>query len=156
MKTALQILRWLFPVRWLLLALLALAASGWALHRMERFAGLAWGLTEMGHIWVGWASVLLWCGYLGHHVWTRWGAWRSVQRGLGLALTLASTLVLVSGGMLALGMRGGPPSWALPAHFGASFVLGGLLAAHTFVAWRRWPRRVWRRVIDGPRPVPNR
>ena len=151
MKWTLRLLLWLFPLRWLLLALLALTATGTALHRMERFAGLTWGLTELAHVWIGWASTLLWTGYVTHHVAKRWGPWGTRQRILGLLLTAASLALLVTGALLGLGLRGGPPDWALPLHWWGTWAMAGLLIWHASVAWMRWPRRAWRRIVDGPR-----
>ncbi|MCP4871538.1 MAG: hypothetical protein GY898_22745 [Proteobacteria bacterium] len=152
-KTAIPILRWFFPFRWLFVAIVALTVSGVALHRMERFGGLEWGLTEISHVWVGWASMIAWTGYLLHHVAVRWGSWASPQRLLGLAVSTASVLLLVTGAMLGLGMNGGPPAWAVPVHWWATWALIGLVVAHTFVAWKRWPKRAWRRIVEGPRSV---
>ncbi len=152
-KIAFQVLRWLFPFRWIFVAIVALTGTGLALHEMERFEGLAWGLTELSHVWIGWAGLLLWTGYLIHHVVVRWGAWTSVQRWLGFLLAVVSVLLLVTGTLLGIGMSGGPPAWALPVHWYATWVLVGLLVAHTFVVWKRWPRRLWRRLLYGPRAV---
>jgi hypothetical protein len=148
-----RVLRWLFPFRWLFVAMAALTASGVALHRMERFGGLSWGLTEISHVWVGWASLVLWTGYLVHHLAVRWGSWSSPQRWLGLVLAVTSLVLLVTGAMLGMGLTGGPPAWARPVHWWATWGFVAALLAHSFVAWRRWPRRLWRRMIDGPRIV---
>lgn len=152
-RPAVRILRWLFPFRWLFVALVLLTATGLGLRSLPRFGGLAWGLTELGHVWVGWASLVVWIGYLVHHVTVRWGSWASPQRLLGLAVSLFSLALLGTGVMLASGMDGGPPAWALPVHFVTTWALLGLVVAHTFVAWRRWPRRAWRRLAEGPVPV---
>ena len=151
MTALLRLLSRLFPVRWLLLALLGLTATGTALHRMERFSGLAWGLNEIAHVWIGWAATILWTGYVLHHVTSRWGPWGARQRILGLLLLVASLALLVTGAMLGLGLRGGPPVWARPLHWWATWGMVGLLVWHSAVAWARWPRRAWRRIVDGPR-----
>ncbi len=149
-RSIIALLRWLVPFRWVLLAIVALSATGFALHEMERFSGLQWGLTEIAHVWLGWAALGLWTGYLVHHLAVRWGSLRSPQRLLGAGASLASGVLLVTGVMLAVGMQGGPPGWTVPVHYWATWALLALVLAHTRVAWGSWPRRLWRRLVDGP------
>ena len=148
-RRSLEFLRWLVPFRWLLLALVVLAATGLGLRRMERFGGLEWGLTELAHIWLGWASMGLWVAYLAHHLARQWGSMRSIQRLLGVGVLAASGSLLLTGALLAIGMQGGPPAWARPLHHMATWALGGLLAVHARKAWLRLPRALWALVV-GP------
>ncbi len=159
-RLAVRALRWLFPVRWLLVAFVLLTATGVALHRMERFGGLEWGLTEISHVWIGWASLVVWIGYLVHHVVVKWGPWSSLQRWLGVVLVVLSFALLGTGVMLAVGMDGGPPDWAIEVHWYSTWSLSGLIVWHTFVAWKRWPKQLRRRIVEGPmvprEPPPDR
>ena len=130
------ILRFLFPA-WLLLAGLAgLAISGFQLHWMPRFEGLAWGLTELGHTWGGWIVTGIAAGYLVHHLRKRWGDWRRLQRLLGLAL-VATLAALVGTGWLLSTPMASRPGWALPTHFVATFALIALAAVHARPRRRR-------------------
>jgi hypothetical protein len=150
LASVLALLRWLFPFRWLFCAIVLLAGTGFLLQGTPRFSGLAWGLTEIAHVWTGWAAVGLASGYVTWHLFHRWGSFRSAQRLLGL-LTLSALLTLLgTGALLGLGMRGGPPPWARPIHSVTTWVLLAGIVAHGFAAWRRWPGRLRRRVLEGP------
>lgn len=155
-RLGVRALRWLFPFRWIFVVLVALSATGVALHGMERFVGLQWGLTELSHVWLGWASLVVWSGYLLHHVVVRWGPWSSLQRWLGAVLVALSVALLGTGVMLGVGMDGGPPAWALPLHWWSTWAVCGLVVWHTFVVWRRWPARLRRRILHGPQLPPDR
>lgn len=123
------ILRFLAPF-WLLLAgLVLLALTGFQLHWTPRFSGLAWGLTEMAHVWLGWIAAVLLVGYLVHHLHRRWGDWRRPQRILGLVVVVTVLALTGSGWLLSVPLAT-RPGWLLPLHFVATFVLIGLVVTH--------------------------
>jgi hypothetical protein len=128
----------------------ALAASGWWLHETERFASIAWGLTEQVHVFVGWVSLVGTALYLVHHLARTWGPWKTLQRILGLSLATATAVALASGVVLVMGIDGGPPEWVRMAHWISTWLLTGLFIWHAAKgAWRA--TRLWvRRLIRGP------
>ena len=150
MKTLLRWLRRLLPGWGFGVVMALLAASGWWLHESERFASLAWGLTEQLHVALGWVALAGTAGYLVHHLARTWGPWRTLQRLLGLALVAATLGALISGVVLVLGLRGGPPAWARPLHWGTTWLLCALFAWHGATgAWRGLRRRA-ERAWQGP------
>ena len=120
----------LVPFRVVLVGLVLLAASGLWLRSAPRFLSAAWGMTEMAHVAVGWVFVGVFVGYLVHHLSLHWGSLRNVQRVLGLVLVLLASLLLVTGGLLAVGRSGGFPSWVKESHYLATFGLAALVLIH--------------------------
>jgi hypothetical protein len=145
-------LRRLVPGTLMALLVVALSATGFWLHWTPRFQSLRWGATEMVHVWVGWGTLAATAAYLAHHLARTWGPLVHGQRALGLFLALDLGIGLVSGVLLVSGRVGGPPAWALPAHFGSTFLLLALFAWHSAVGWRRWLAVSWRALRDGPAP----
>jgi hypothetical protein len=123
-------LRSLFSFRFLAGAILFTAITGLFLREEERFDGLAWGLSEWGHVVVGWIAVPLCLGYLLHHVSTRWGSFRSIFRLLGVGLASALCVALLSGAFLDL--VPGAMSWPglRNIHYIATFPILLLLLLH--------------------------
>ncbi|MCO4773893.1 MAG: cytochrome b/b6 domain-containing protein [Deltaproteobacteria bacterium] len=153
MKPILALLRKVLPGTLMALLFAVLAATGFFLHWSPRFQSIQWGLTEMVHVWIGWASLMAVGGYLIHHLARTWGPWTTRQRLLGILLTADVVAALLTGIVVVWPPGGGPPSWAVPVHFASTFALLGLFVLHSAVGWTRWLKRRWRLVIDGPAPV---
>ena len=150
MNALLAALRRLIPGTFLALVLAGLSATGFFLHWTPRFQSLSWGLTEIVHVWLGWAALVFGAGYLAHHVARTWGPMSTLQRILGLVLTVDIVLALLTGVLVVWAPVGGPPEWAVPVHFVSTFVLLGLFVWHSAVGWTRWLKRTGRAVIQGP------
>lgn len=138
------------PATLLVAVLSILAGTGFYLRWTPRMKSLAWGLTEMIHVHVGWVSLALLAGYLAHHLTRTWGPLRTRQRLLGLGLLADVLVALLTGVVLVLGLSGGPPAWVRPVHLATTVLLLFLVPWHTAPGWRAWARRRWRRLIDGP------
>ena len=123
-------LRSLFSFRFLAGAILFTAGTGLFLREQEPFGGLAWGLSEWGHVLAGWIAVPLFLGYLLHHVFTRWGSFQAVFRLLGVGLALALCAALLSGAFLDL--VPGAMSWPglRETHYIVTFPILLLLLLH--------------------------
>lgn len=153
MNITLRWLRRLLPGWGFAVIMALLAASGWWLHETERFASIAWGLTEQIHVWLGWVALAGTALYLVHHLARTWGPWRTLQRILGLALVAMTAGAFISGVLLVSGMRGGPPAWARPLHWWTTWLLTGLFAWHAAKGTWRALRRWWVGVLRGPQPL---
>ncbi len=123
-------LRALFAFRFLAGAMLFTAGTGLFLRGMDRFGGLAWGLSEWGHVVVGWVALPLFLGYLLHHVAKRWGSLGSFFRLLGLALAATLGLALLSGVLLDQVPAAGSWSGVRTLHYVATFPILALLVLH--------------------------
>ncbi len=143
MKLLLVSLRRLLPGTVMAVLIGVLSASGFWLHWTPRFESIRWGLTEMGHVWLGWGAVVVTGGYLVHHLARTWGPLRQTQRILGVALTADLFVALITGVVLVSGSSGGPPSWVGPLHFGSTFILLVVFVWHSAVGWRRWLTGAW-------------
>ena len=150
MNALLTVLRRLVPGTFLALVFVVLSATGFFLHWTPRFQSLSWGLTEIVHVWIGWAALVFVAGYLVHHLARTWGPLSTLQRILGLALTVDIVLALLTGVLVVEAPVGGPPKWAVPVHFVSTFVLLGLFVWHSAAGWTRWLKRTGRAVVEGP------
>ncbi|MEE2828601.1 MAG: hypothetical protein VX498_05405 [Myxococcota bacterium] len=136
-----QILLPLAPFRLVLVGLVLLTASGLWLHEIPRFRSAAWGMTEMLHVWVGWACLAVLIAYLGHHLVLKWGPMKRPQRVLGLLLLVVLLVLMGSGALLTFGRVGGYPDLVRDSHYLSTFALVLLVLLHATVPWRKALRR---------------
>lgn len=155
MNALLATLRRILPATLMALLVVILSATGFFLHWSPRFESIAWGLTEMVHVWVGWAALLATAGYLAHHLARTWGPWTTLQRILGLLLAADLAVAMLTGVLVVWPPEGGPPAWAVPLHFVSTFGILGLFLWHSAVGWIRWLKRRWRLILDGPQAGPE-
>ncbi len=159
MKLPTRLLKRLFPGWGFLVVMVLLAASGLWLRETERFASIAWGLTEMVHVHLGWLSLLGTIAYLVHHLARTWGPLSRPQRLLGLALVAVTAVAFVTGVILVLGLRGGPPAWVRPVHWWTTWAVLVLFAWHSAKGWGRLVvariRRTLRRPQSKSSPMSN-
>jgi hypothetical protein len=151
----LRLLRWLMPGWAICLWLVFLSGTGLYLRNAERFASLAWGLTEMVHVHTGWIGLAALTAYLVHHLARTWGPLGHRQRILGLALLALCAVAWLTGIVLVLGLQGGPPAFVVALHHLSTWGLLAVMVWHTVPGWTRWLKRRWRRMIDGPQPAPS-
>jgi len=134
-----QLLRKLFPFRFLLPVFLVVAASGLWLHWYPRFQDIAWGLTEIVHITLGWFALAVWTGYQCHHLALKWGSFTEIWRIFGVLLGSVTLVAFTTGALLVLG-EGQPAGWLLPSHFLSTFLLLAMLVIHPARVWTGWLR----------------
>ena len=135
MPFAIKVLKALFPVGLVLAAFGLLAVTGGWLHWTPRFGGLSWGLTELAHVWLGWACLVGVAGYLAPHLVQHRDLQARIQRPLGWATAAAAVVVLGTGAVLAIGVATGPPGWIRALHFHGTWALLGLTLAHVPIGW---------------------
>lgn len=152
MRLPTRLLKRVLPGWGFLVVMALLAGSGAWLRESERFASIAWGLTEMVHVHLGWIALLGTAGYLVHHLARTWGPLRRPQRILGLGLVAVTAAASITGGVLVLGLSGGPPDWVRPVHWATTWILLVLFAWHAARGWGKGLVRALRRAIRGPAP----
>jgi hypothetical protein len=135
MPFVIKVMKPLFPVGLLLAAFGLLAATGGWLHWTPRFGGLSWGLTELAHVWLGWACLIAVVGYLVPHLVRHRDLHAPPQRLLGWLMAVAAVVVLGTGAVLGIGVVGGPPGWLRSLHFHGTWALLGLTLVHVPISW---------------------
>ncbi len=135
-----RILRALFPFWWLFWGLAIATGTGLWIHWYPRWQGMAWGVTEMVHVFLGWPALALYLGYNVHHLMRHWGDFREKARVLGVLLTGSALVAFASGVWLVLPSEGGPPGGVKGAHFWSTFPIFPLVLWHTWRVMTGWLR----------------
>ena len=151
----LRILRAVFPFWALFWGLVVATATGLWIHWYPRWQDLAWGLTEMVHVFLGWPALALWLGYNVHHLRRKWGDFRAPARILGLILTTSAGVAFITGVWLVQRSEGGPPAFVRTLHFWTTFPIFPVMLLHTWKPMGRWLRAQLRPEAPAPAAPPE-
>lgn len=124
--------------------------TGLFVHWYPRWQDLAWGLTEMIHVFLGWPALALWLGYNVHHLARHWGSFREWSRILGLIVTTSAGIAFATGVWLVIRSEGGPPPIVRQLHFWCTFPILPVLLIHTWKPMIRWLKAQARGEPPGP------
>jgi hypothetical protein len=155
----LRLLLAVFPFWGVFWGMAIATGTGLWIHSYPRWQGLAWGLTEMVHVFLGWPALALWAGYNVHHLTRHWGNFAATSRILGLIVTTSAGIAFLTGVWLVIRTEGGPPGFVRPLHYWTTFPIFPVLLIHTWKPMGRWLKAQLRpsesRATDAPPPAPT-